>query len=189
VNHYLSQPDPPAPGRVRQKPHTDMGGLTLLWADDSPGGLEVQRRREDALSAPPEDPSGALEVQRRREDALSAPPEDPSGALEATIGPEGDWVPVRFPPGAMLLQAGDLLRLWTHGRIPANNHRVVNPPREPGVRQTDRYSVVFFHHPDLDTWVAPAATSTAAPAGEAGLPGVGAREHVLARQRAAYTAG
>lgn len=142
VNHYLAQPEPPVPGRTRQKPHTDIGGLTLLWADNSPGGLEAQ------------------------------------------IGPGGAWVPVSFPPDALLVQAGDLLRLWTRGRIPANNHRVVNPPRRPGMAQTDRYSVVFFHHPDLDTWVAPAEADGASPDAAAG---VGTREHVLARQQAAYT--
>jgi isopenicillin N synthase-like dioxygenase len=137
VNHYLAQVDRPRPGQVRQRPHTDIGGFTLLWADGAAGGLEAQ------------------------------------------IGPGGEWVPVNFPADAILLQAGDLLRLWTHGRIPANNHRVVNPPRWPGVPPTDRYSVVFFHHPDLDTWVAPT---------EADVPGIGigARDHVLARQRAAY---
>ncbi len=108
---------------------------------------------------------------------------DDRAGLEAAIGPDGAWVPVEFPPGAVLLQAGDLLHLWTRGLIPKNLHRVVNPPRTPGVPQTDRYSVVFFHHPDLDTWVAPAAPGTC----EADTSGVTARDHVLARQRAAYT--
>jgi isopenicillin N synthase-like dioxygenase len=109
---------------------------------------------------------------------------DGRAGLEAAIGPGGAWAPVEFPPGAILLQAGDLLHLWTRGQIPKNLHRVVNPPRLPGVPQTDRYSVVFFHHPDLDTWVAPAVPG-AAGADEAGVT---ARDHVLARQRAAYTA-
>lgn len=112
-NHYLAQTDAPEPGRVRQRPHTDIGGLTLLWADDSPGGLE------------------------------------------ARIGPDGTWVPVRFPPGAILLQVGDLLHRWTRGRIPANDHRVVNPEPVPGQPPTDRFSIVYFQYPDRTTWVAP----------------------------------
>jgi isopenicillin N synthase-like dioxygenase len=32
----------PAAGSIRQHAHTDIGGLTLLWADDAPGGLEVR---------------------------------------------------------------------------------------------------------------------------------------------------
>ncbi|MDT3439136.1 MULTISPECIES: 2OG-Fe(II) oxygenase family protein [unclassified Pseudofrankia] len=151
VNHYLAQPEAPAPGQTRQRPHADIGGLTLLWADGRSG-------------------------------------------LEAALGPDGAWVPVEFPPGAVLLQAGDLLHLWTRGQIPKNLHRVVNPPRTPGAPVPDRYSVVFFHHPDLDTWVAPAlpgqtaaASAADGPAAAAEGPGTGARDHVLARQRAAYT--
>lgn len=42
VNNYPAQPEPPLPGQVRVGPHTDRGGLTLLAADDAPGGLEVR---------------------------------------------------------------------------------------------------------------------------------------------------
>ncbi len=41
ANWYPPQPAPPPAGAVRQHAHTDIGGLTLLWADDQPGGLEV----------------------------------------------------------------------------------------------------------------------------------------------------
>ncbi|MFN8028282.1 MAG: 2OG-Fe(II) oxygenase family protein [Acidimicrobiia bacterium] len=41
VNHFPPLAGEPAPGRVRVLPHTDHGGLTLLCADDLPGGLEV----------------------------------------------------------------------------------------------------------------------------------------------------
>ena len=122
-NHYLAQDVAPEPGRIRQRPHTDIGGFTLLWADDSPGGLE------------------------------------------ARIGPDGTWVPVRFPPGAVLLQVGDLLHLWSRGRIPANDHRVVNPPHVPGQAAGDRFSIVYFQYPDRTTWVAPDADAVAMSAG------------------------
>ncbi len=138
INHYLEQAGPPAADRMRQNPHTDIGGITLLWADGRPG-------------------------------------------LEAQIGPDGSWVPVTFPPDALLVQAGDLLHLWSGGTVPANNHRVVSPPRAPGETQPERYSVVYFHHPDLDTWVAPAVADRAG-------AGTGAREHVLERQRKSYPA-
>lgn len=42
VNNYLDLVECPAPGKLRQRPHTDIGGLTVLWADDAPGGLEVR---------------------------------------------------------------------------------------------------------------------------------------------------
>jgi isopenicillin N synthase-like dioxygenase len=143
VNHYLAQEQPPGPGRVRQRAHTDIGGITLLWNDASA---------------------------------------DAPGGLEARIGPDGSWIPVRFPPGALLLQAGDLLHLWSRGRIPANDHRVVNPSRQPGVAQVARYSVVFFHHPDLDTWVAPALPAVKADTTES-FEATAALDHILARQQ------
>lgn len=133
VNHYLAQVEPPPAGQERSGPHTDIGGITLLWGENTSGGLHAQ------------------------------------------LGPNGEWVPVVFPPDCLLLQAGDLLHLWSGGSIPANNHRVVNPPRRSGAEARDRYSVVFFHHPDLDSWVAPTSGD-----------GVGAREHVLARQQSSY---
>lgn len=113
VNNYLSQPEPPEPGLLRQRAHTDIGGLTTVWADDAPGGLEVW-----------------LPTSR-------------------------SWVPVEFPPGSLLVQAGDLLARWTNNRIRANVHRVVNPPPVLG-SSSRRISVVYFHYPRLDTLVAPA---------------------------------
>jgi isopenicillin N synthase-like dioxygenase len=133
VNHYLAQVEPPKSGAIRSGAHTDIGGLTLLWAENNPG-------------------------------------------LEAQLGPDGTWVPVVFPPDALLLQAGDLLHWWSGGVIPANNHRVVNPSRDPEVEQSDRYSVVFFHHPDLDASIAADQATT-----------LSARDHVMARQRNSYT--
>ncbi len=134
ANHYITQDTPPPSGQMRQTPHTDIGGLTLLWTDGRPG-------------------------------------------LEAQIGPDGSWLPLIVPPDTLLLQAGDLLHRWSRRTIPANNHRVVNPPRGEGITQTDRYSLVYFHHPDLDSWI---------PAAEDGAPASNAREHVMSRQSAAY---
>lgn len=135
VNHYLPQVEAPEPGRVRQRAHSDIGGLTLLWAEGQPAGLE------------------------------------------ARIGPAGSWVPVAFPPDSILLQAGDLLHLWSRGLIPANDHRVVNPPREPGLADVPRYSSVFFHQPNLATWVAPAFAGE-----DVSLRPVTAADHILGRQ-------
>ena len=42
ANHYLPQPEPPLPGQTRVGSHTDRGGITLLTADEAPGGLEVR---------------------------------------------------------------------------------------------------------------------------------------------------
>ena len=57
--------------------------------------------------------------------------------------------------------------------------RAGRPPRDPAIEQCDRYSVVFFHHPNLDAWVEPSRSDA---------NGVSARDHVLRRQRRSYTA-
>lgn len=132
VNYYHAQSQAPEAGRTRARAHTDIGGITLLWADDAPGGLE------------------------------------------AAIGQHRAWTPVRFLDDVWLLQAGDLLHLWSGGRIPANPHRVVNPPLTTAARA--RRSIVFFHHPNADTWVAPADAEH----------GMHALDHILARQRGEY---
>ena len=43
--NYIAQQTPPEPGQLRTRAHTDRGGLTLLWADSAPGGLEVMLPR------------------------------------------------------------------------------------------------------------------------------------------------
>jgi isopenicillin N synthase-like dioxygenase len=42
VNNYPAQTTPPVEGQARTMAHTDRGGITLLSADDAPGGLEVR---------------------------------------------------------------------------------------------------------------------------------------------------
>jgi isopenicillin N synthase-like dioxygenase len=42
VNNYFAQESPPLDGQTRLLGHVDIGGVTLLSADEAPGGLEVQ---------------------------------------------------------------------------------------------------------------------------------------------------
>jgi isopenicillin N synthase-like dioxygenase len=137
-NYYYEQPDPPLSGQIRLAGHSDHGGLTLLAADDGPGGLEVR------------------------------------------LPGWSEWVPVSIPENALFVQAGDLLSRWTNRMIRGNVHRVVNPPRD--LALTTRMSVVFFHHPSLDTIVEPAPESVAA-SGQPALPALHAGEHCMKRQQ------
>ena len=57
-------------------------------------------------------------------------------------------------PGTILLNAGDLLQLWTSGRYPATVHRVL-VPREEIRRRSKRQSMAFFIAPDNDVIVSP----------------------------------
>jgi len=135
ANHYYAQDDNPNEGQWRAHPHTDIGAITLLWADDAPGGLEV------------------------------------------AINQGKDWVPVMIPEDCWLLQVGDLLNLWTGGRIAANPHRVVNPPRD--AAGLARRSIVYFHHPSPEVIVTP-------PEGDP-REAVTAEDYILMRQQEDYT--
>jgi isopenicillin N synthase-like dioxygenase len=42
VNNYMALRDAPGDGQVRHPAHVDIGGITLLSAEDAPGGLEVR---------------------------------------------------------------------------------------------------------------------------------------------------
>lgn len=50
------------------------------------------------------------------------------GGLQVKNG--AGWIDVRPVPGALVINAGDLIQRWTNDRWISNVHRVVNPPRE-----------------------------------------------------------
>lgn len=77
--------------------------------------------------------------------------DDAPGGLEVAFDALG-WQPVTVPPGALLVQVGDLLERWSGGRLRATPHRVVNPPAGAG-DAARRLSLVYFHHPRLDLLV------------------------------------
>jgi isopenicillin N synthase-like dioxygenase len=100
--------------------------------------------------------------------------DDAPGGLEVAHDRAG-WRSVAVPPGALVLQAGDLLERLTAGRLRATPHRVVNPPLDVGDAGR-RLSLVYFHQPDLDTVVAPATD------GPRPLPPMVARDWIEQRQ-------
>ena len=118
------------PHQVRAGAHTDYGSITLLFQDDR-GGLEVL-------------------VDRRGEGV-------PDGAGAQQEGAQ--WRPVRPVPGTVVVNAGDLLALWSGGTIRSTKHRVVEPPPVPGATANGaaehpaRYSVAYFCNPDFDKWI------------------------------------
>ena len=86
---------------------------------------------------------------------------DPGGLqIRRPYTPEDDWRPVVLPPGAVLIQAGDLLARWTNRVIHANEHRVVYPPDAAGSIPR-RQSVIFYLDPARDTTVTPAPSCVA----------------------------
>ncbi|SHF35733.1 Isopenicillin N synthase [Loktanella atrilutea] len=64
----------------------------------------------------------------------------------------GDWTPLSAPPGEFVINFGEMLEIWTAGRIVATPHRVTGGDDE-------RISVPLFFNPDHDANVAPAGAA------------------------------
>lgn len=60
------------------------------------------------------------------------------------------WLPINPPPGALVVNIGDMLQRLSNHRLPSTTHRVVNPA--PERRGHSRYSTPFFLHfnPDYE---------------------------------------
>ena len=60
----------------------------------------------------------------------------------------GDWIFVNANPGEFIINFGEMLQIWTEGRVRATPHRVRGSNEE-------RISVPLFFNPNYDTNVAP----------------------------------
>lgn len=70
---------------------------------------------------------------------------DDPGGLQAQAR-DGAWIDVTPPPGAFVVNIGDLMAQWTNDRWVSTLHRVANPPRERA--HLPRQSLAFFHQPN-----------------------------------------
>lgn len=75
-------------------------------------------------------------------------PQPGSSGLQIRMG--GSWVDVPAPPGAFVINIGDLMARWTADRWVSTLHRVVARPGQP-----DRLSLAFFHQPDWEAEIRP----------------------------------
>ena len=57
---------------------------------------------------------------------------------------KGEWLPIDPPPGALVVNIGDMLDRLTNSHLRSTTHRVVNPSGEAARRS--RYSMPFFLH-------------------------------------------
>ncbi|MGQ7848445.1 isopenicillin N synthase family dioxygenase [Granulosicoccus sp. 3-233] len=83
---------------------------------------------------------------------------DGSPGLEVATR-SGDWVPVTANPGTFVINFGEMLQMWSNGRIVATPHRVIGGAEE-------RMSVPFFFNPRADVNVAPWGSAEVRLAGE-----------------------
>lgn len=60
----------------------------------------------------------------------------------------GEWLAVNPPPGALVINCGDMLQRYTGGLLPSTTHRVVNPAPERS--RFPRNSTPFFLHFNQD---------------------------------------
>ncbi|WP_170331651.1 isopenicillin N synthase family dioxygenase [Ruegeria arenilitoris] len=108
-----------------------MTNMTLLhYPPQSPdeGGYGIHPHKDtDALTIIAPDPVGGLEVQTR----------------------DGGWITPDCPPGGFIVNIGDMLELWSGGRLKSTPHRVVNRSGR------ERYSFPYFAVPRHDVVVAP----------------------------------
>jgi isopenicillin N synthase-like dioxygenase len=77
------------------------------------------------------------------------------GAEEAgleLLSRDGEWLAVRPPDGAMVVNIGDMLQRLTNHVLPSTTHRVRNP--DAARAGTSRYSMPFFLHPRSDFVIA-----------------------------------
>ena len=88
------------------------------------------------------------------------------GAEEAGLqlkDANGDWLDIAPPPGALVVNIGDMLQRLTNHVLPSTTHRVVNPA--PERRGFARYSTPFFLHfnPDFVIETLPSTISAENP--------------------------
>lgn len=105
--------------------------------------------------------------------ALRAAPHADINAITLLLGAEeaglelqtlqGAWLPVQPPPGAMVVNIGDMLARLTNDRLRSTVHRVRNPEGEAARRA--RYSLPFFLHfrPDFTIRTLPQCVDAAHP--------------------------
>lgn len=73
---------------------------------------------------------------------------DPVGGLEVRTL-DDEWITAECPPDGMVLNVGDMLELWSGGRLISTPHRVINRTGKP------RQSFPFFSKPRWDVVVKP----------------------------------
>ncbi|KAH8267972.1 hypothetical protein KR018_003363 [Drosophila ironensis] len=80
--------------------------------------------------------------------------QDSEGGLEVQLPGSQRWQRVGHLPGAILINGGELLSIWTKQRYHALPHRVVIPEQEQ-IRTRGRHSIAYFCHPDNATMIDP----------------------------------
>lgn len=102
------------------------------------------------LHYPPQAPEeGGYGIHPHKDtDALTIIAPDPVGGLEVQTR-DGGWITPDCPTGGFVVNIGDMLELWSGGRLKSTPHRVVNRSGK------ERYSFPYFAVPRHDVVVSP----------------------------------
>jgi isopenicillin N synthase-like dioxygenase len=158
ANQWLSESDLPGFRAVVEEFFTRMGRVADdLMALISEGlGLEFDHLRRVFGERPlsfvkliryPPTPAGEAGVNAHHDAGfLTLLVQHGVGGLQAQ-NPEGVWIDVDPPPGALIVNLGELLQEMTGNYFVATTHRVI--------ARESRYSSAYFHGPDLRTVLAP----------------------------------
>ncbi len=73
---------------------------------------------------------------------------DPIGGLEVR-NRNGEWIPAKCPPDGLVMNVGDMLELWSGGRLMSTPHRVTNKSGQA------RQSFPYFSVPRFDVMIEP----------------------------------
>ncbi len=124
-------------------------GNSTLRLVRHPGPGELPPAVARALALGGDGPDGALQLILPHSDSgcITFVSQDATRGLEARAR-NGEWIAVPAAPGALAVNFGHLLELWTGGRIRATEHRVVG-------RACRRTSIPFFLEPAVDAWIEP----------------------------------
>ena len=123
--------------------------------------------------------------------AIRAAPHGDINAITLLLGAEeaglelltrkDEWLAVRPPPGALVVNIGDMLERLTNGHLRSTTHRVVNPSGEAARRA--RYSMPFFLHFRPDFEIAPLPSCIAEGEEDSAPPPILAHDFLMQRLR------
>lgn len=91
--------------------------------------------------------------------------QDAEGGLEVQLPNSEKWQRVGHLPGAVFVNAGEILSSWTNKKFPALRHRVVIP-EQAVARTKGRHSIAYFVHPDNKTDIIPIDSASSSSAEE-----------------------
>lgn len=102
--------------------------------------------------------------------------DDSPDVVQACL-PSGEWIDVRTPPEALVINVGDLMARWTNDRWISTLHRVPMPAA-PDARSRRRQSIVLFTGPNVDA-VVECLPTCQGPGNPAKYPPVRAIDHLM----------